>query len=84
MKRKVSNRGFASITLTTEHEPTDSIRIKESSHIGGYGDAVDNPGSSGLWIRTDEDYEDGPILMNREEVQDLVDVLQNWLENKRL
>lgn len=78
MKEYTTNRGFYGF----EHEkypPNDSSEriIQESSAIGNYDDALDNPGSSYLWVGDD-------FHLSREEVQELIGHMQYWLENKRL
>lgn len=51
--------------------------IQESSAIEGGDLALENPGSSFLWIGQDHH-------LNRKEVSELVSRLQFWLDNKRL
>ena len=51
--------------------------IQESSAIGDYSDALDNPGSSFLWIGEDHH-------LNREQVDFLVKAMQHWLDHGRL
>ena len=74
-----SDRGFTFILCEPylardlEHQRVAS----ESSAIGDYDDAIENPGSSFLWIG---DYHH----LNREQVAQLVGHLQGWLETGEL
>ena len=51
--------------------------ISESSAVGPYPDAMNNPGSS--FLRVGE-----RIMLNREEVAELVERMQFWLKYRRL
>ena len=51
--------------------------LTESSAVREYDDALDNPGSSALWIGDD-------WHLNREEVEELILHLNTWLKTKRL
>jgi hypothetical protein len=53
------------------------VLLQESSAIGDYDDALDNPGSSRLWVGKD-------WHLNRDEVQQLTSCLTHWLRCKRL
>jgi len=79
MKTIKTPRGFIRIAhpIYTAKEGTEGILIQESSAVGDYEDAISNPGSSYLWV-------DGDYHLNREEVKELIDHLQYWLDNKRL
>ena len=54
-----------------------TVLIQESSAIGDYDDALNNPGSSFLWVGEDHH-------LNREEVAELITRMQHWLDTKRL
>jgi hypothetical protein len=78
MKSEVTERGFIVVT----HEKYQNIGkmtrlIQESSAIGDYGDSMDCPGSSYLWIGQDHQ-------LNREGVAELITRMQHWLETGRL
>jgi len=60
------------------HEPCETTRlVQESSAIGDYEDSSDLPGSSYLWVGQDHH-------LNREEVAELINRMQHWLETGRL
>jgi hypothetical protein len=78
MKTVKDARGFIVVT----HEgyvdyPTERRLVQESSAVGDYDDSFDIPGSSYLWVG-DKHH------LNREEVQELVEILQHWLSHKTL
>ncbi|MGA2160075.1 MAG: hypothetical protein ABSG90_12795 [Dehalococcoidia bacterium] len=78
MKAKQTQRGFIVVTHDTyANEPIEERLIQESSAIGDYKDSWLHPGSSALWIGKDHH-------LNREEVQELIERMQYWLNNKRL
>jgi hypothetical protein len=78
MKAKKTERGFVVVLHNVYGDESLKERlIKESSIMGDYEDAVDNPGSSALWVGKDHH-------LNREEVQELISRMQYWLDNKRL
>ena len=74
-----TQRGFTVV----EHEKyadearTQTRLVQESSAVGDYNDALDNPGSSFLWVGQDH-------RLNREEVEDLIDRMAEWLVMGRL
>ncbi len=72
MKIKETSRGFRCVMRG------DQNVIQESSGIGDYDNALDIPGSSLLWIGG------GDFQFNREEVQELIEFMQHWLDNHRL
>jgi hypothetical protein len=73
-----SDRGFYFLMHQTRLNPFKEERIcSESSAIGDYEDASDNPGSSYLWFGEHHH-------LNREEVAELVERLQGWLDTGRL
>lgn len=59
-----------------ENEPFNDRLIQESSAVGEYYDSFDNPGSSFLWV--------GIHHLSREDIKELIDRLQYWLDNKQL
>jgi hypothetical protein len=60
------------------HEGVTFIRlVQESSAIADYADALENPGSSYLWISED-------LHLDREDVAKFISLLQHWLDHKRL
>lgn len=79
MKTVVNGRGFREVTHNKyASEPKkDKTLIQESSAIGEYEDSYEKPGSSYLWIGEDHH-------LNRDEIGELIERLQFWLENKRL
>lgn len=79
MKTNESNEGFRSVEHDTYlQKPHDSRRVvAESSAMGDYDDAFDSPGSSFLWFGTNHHF-------NREEVTELIERMQHWLDHKRL
>ena len=77
MKAVKIDRGFIVVECEEYISDQPARLIGESSAIGLYNDAWDNPGSSFLWIGEDHH-------LNREEVKELIDRMQYWLDNKRL
>lgn len=79
MKAYKTERGFITVTHEKyQNKPGEMTRlIQESSAIREYDDAYDNAGSSCLWIGEDHH-------LNREEVKELIERMQYWLDNKRL
>lgn len=79
MKAHKTDRGFIIVTHEKYQLKSGEMTrlIQESSAIGDYDDAYDNPGSSCLWIGEHHH-------LNREEVKELIDRMQYWLDNKRL
>lgn len=73
-------RGFQDLALFSSTDPDDGLSIRESSAIGDYEDSFDIPGSSSLYLGVDG----RESAYNREEVAVIIEVLQWWLENKRL
>jgi hypothetical protein len=55
----------------------DERLIQESSSIGDYDDSVEKPGSSFLWVGANKH-------LNREEVAELVKLMQGWLDTGRI
>lgn len=78
MKAIKSDRGFIRIDAPEYLDPKiKSVVIAESSAIGDYEDSMENPGSSYLWV--------GPSHhLDREEVTELVAMMQHWLDKGRL
>ncbi len=79
MKSSKAGRGFVTVVHEKyQNKPGEMTRlIQESSAIGDYNDSCERPGSSFLWV--DEDHH-----LNREEVKELIDRMNYWLDNKRL
>ncbi len=79
MKIETSNRGFRFVLAEKyQNEPGEyTMLIAESSAIGDYDDSFDNPGSSYLWIGNDHH-------LSRDEVADMIETMQHWLDHKRL
>jgi len=79
MKGTGTERGFRIV----EHEKyADNARtltrlVQESSAIGDYEDSMDTPGSSFLWVGKDHH-------LDREEVEELIGRMQEWLDTGRL
>ena len=78
MKIDETGRGFGIVTHA-KYPPdgTETRLVQESSVVGNYGDALKRPGSSALWIGDNHH-------LNREEVAELVGILQDWLATGRL
>ena len=78
METTTSNRGFRYVLHPKYLAPHKPIKlVSESSAIGDYEDSFEKPGSSYLWIGEHHH-------LNREEVQELVDMMAHWLQNNRL
>lgn len=79
MEIKWTDRGFAVINHIkyADDSGAKTRLLQESSAIGGYDDAYENPGSSFLWIGQDHH-------LNREEVKELISILRVWIEHNRL
>jgi hypothetical protein len=78
MRMVKSHRGFRLVTHEKYAGDNKELRLlQESSAVGDYEDSFDCPGSSFLWV-TDNHH------LNREEVGELINILQHWLDNKRL
>ena len=77
MKISSNNRGFRYILHPEYVDKTvESAIFQESSAIGDYEDSYEIPGSSYLLFDAHH--------LNREEVGQVIELLQYWLENKRL
>ncbi len=81
MNLNTSNRGFTNILhKSSQHPPQLEISthlIGESSAIGDCEDGTDRPGSSYLWFGNEHH-------LNREEVRELVEHLNRWIETGTL
>ena len=78
MKAIRTERGFVLVEHPTHtNKPKDERLIQESSAIGDYENSFDMPGSSYLWVGARHH-------LNREEVRELIDHMENWLETGRL
>jgi hypothetical protein len=76
MRTIQTERGFIMVECRTNSGDYRRL-VQESSAIGPYDDAIDNPGSSYLWVGEDHH-------LNREDVRELIRQLQHWFDNKRL
>ncbi|RJQ25739.1 hypothetical protein C4577_05075 [Candidatus Parcubacteria bacterium] len=73
-----TERGFEVLEHPRYVEPHDKIRLaQQSSAIGDYNHSFENPGSSYLWIGEHHH-------LNKEEVQQFIEHLQNWLKTGKL
>ena len=78
MKVIETQRGFRRIMYNSySNEPKPELLIGESSAIGDYDDAYNNPGSSYLWVGEHHH-------LNRDEVKMMIQKMQNWIDGKRL
>lgn len=77
MKSEKTQRGF----VVVDHPGyTDGIPVRlvqESSAIADYDTSMDCPGSSYLWVGEHHH-------LDREEVKELVERMQHWLDTSRL
>lgn len=74
----LSPRGFEQLTHEARLEPHLSARLaSQSSAIGNYPDSFSRSGSSFLWVGKEHH-------LDREEVQQLIAHLQNWLDTGHL
>ena len=79
MIAKKNERGFICVKHPRYCNPPcpDEPLIQESSAIGDYDDAMDRPGSSFLWVGEAHH-------LNREEVKEMIERMQYWLDTGRL
>ena len=78
MKFIKTGRRFGSVTHPEYLRPHENKPIiAESSAIGDYEDSFERPGTSFLWIGEHHH-------LNREEVRELVDTMNHWLDTGRL
>ncbi len=79
MRVEETPRGFRVLVEEKyQNEPGEFTKlIQESSAIGNYEDSYELPGSSFLWVGEDHH-------LNREQVKELIEHMQYWLDNKRL
>ena len=79
MRVKQTDRNFRFIEHVTRpaHVAASAKLLQESSMIGDYENSWDEPGSSFLWIGPDHH-------LNREEVREMIEHMQYWLDNGRL
>lgn len=79
MKITKSERGFRflEVPVYLDKDAGKERLVSESSAIGEYEDSFDKPGSSFLWVGNHHH-------LNREQIALLVDVLNHWLEKKKL
>lgn len=81
MKQSVTPRGFGLIDFRDANGK--SCSVQQSSAIGDTDDAYERPGSSMLWLGTDETVS-GRMHLSHQQVSKLVKVLNNWLETGSL
>lgn len=77
MKATQTIRNFGIVKYPIYPTGENTRLVQESSAIGGYVDALDNPGSSYLWVGQHHH-------LNREEVTELIAVLQQWIDTGSL
>lgn len=78
MKTATNDKGFRSTILPQYGDKkADARLLTESTMIGEHEDSLTNPGSSYLWIGSTHH-------LDRDEVSELINHLQTWLETKRL
>lgn len=79
MKITHNNRGFPSLhhDVYVPKGDDDTRILTASSAIGDYGDSLDKPGSSFLWVGL-------TWHLNREQVAEMIRYMQGWLETGRL
>lgn len=70
MEIKTTERGFP--YLVQQKEGYEPLRVQASSMIDDSEEGLNNPGSSYLWV--------GDAHLNREEVEELAQHLQKWVE----
>lgn len=75
MKIDKTNRGFQTLICGTYPEEGEGAITWQSSAIGDYDNSFDLPGSSYLWFGGEKKFH-----LNREEVQELIDHLQRWVD----
>jgi len=81
MKMKQSDRGFRYVEHPAYTENAAPARlVGESSAVGDYDDSLSRPGSSFLFFGLDA----ARHHLNREEVAELVQLLQHWLDHGQL
>ena len=79
MQTRVSSRGFTFVMEEKyQNERGEYTRlISESSAIANDGKALDNPGSSFLWVGADHH-------LNKDQVAELIGKMQHWLDTGKL
>lgn len=77
MITKTTPRGFTLIVSKEYTTKVYSRLIQESSAVGDYPDSFNKPGSSFLWVGEKHH-------LNREEVQELINKMQHWLNTGTL
>ena len=78
MKSVKTDRGFVVVDHPEYASPSAEARlIQESSAVDEYEDSWDKPGSSYLWVGDH-------AHLNREEVKELINRMQYWLDTGRL
>lgn len=74
MNVEETDRGFQIVKFNDRNGLACSLQ--QSSIIGPYEDADDRPGSSAVWFGC---YESNRAHLSREQVAELVPLLQHWL-----
>lgn len=79
MKTEKTDRGFIVVfEAKYASQPEEfTCLICESSVIGNYENAMSTPGSSALWVGQEHH-------LNREQVKELIERMQYWLDHGRL
>jgi hypothetical protein len=77
MEVGTTDRGFGVVWHPNYPDGQTARLLQESSAVGDYADAIKNPGSSALWVG-------GDFHLNREEVEDLIGYLDEWLTTGQL
>jgi hypothetical protein len=73
-----SDRGLEYIHFENRPHSTQKSRlVSQSSAVGDYTDSASRPGSSNLWVGAHHH-------LSREQVRELVQHLNNWLETGSL
>ncbi len=76
MKVKVSGRGFQYIEHPDHITGEPKVLVAQSSAIGDYEHSLSQPGSSKVWLGSDE-----PHHLNKEDVSELIKRLQYWVHS---
>lgn len=84
MNVMLTSRGFEFVDFEDENDVACSLQ--QSSAVGNYEDAMERPGSSAIWLGCKKNRpphmgdEASPRMhLNREQVCELVERLENWL-----
>jgi hypothetical protein len=77
MQLTTTGRGFEKVEHQRYATGEPTSLVQQSSCIGDYEDSWERPGSSYLWIGKE-------IHLNRDEVREFVQYLNNWLDTGSL